>query len=298
MVLFINEKNIKGDLKMNKDLITLHTAVLLFGLSGLFGKLIEVPTLIIVSGRVIFASIFLYIVLRIKKEKIEITSLTSRKIMLLQGTLLFLHWFSFFQAIKLSSVALGLLSFSSFPIFTTFMEPIFFKEKLEKGKIITAIITFIGISMVIPLKEVDPKMLGGIGMGIFSGFSFAVLAIMNKNFSSSVSGIKLTFYQCLGASFWSIPILFLWNKIPSIRDIFLIVLLGVIFTGIAHTLFVISLRGISASTASVTACLEPVYGIIFAASILGEIPSLKIIFGGSIIILAAVLSTKTKKIKK
>lgn len=282
---------------MKKKLMILHTAVLLFGLSGLFGKLIETPALIIVSGRVIFATIFLYIVLKLKKEKIELTSQTSKKIMILQGSLLFFHWFSFFQAIKLSSVALGLLSFSSFPIFTTFMEPLFFKEKLERGKIVTAIITFIGISMVIPLNGIDIKMLSGISMGVFSGFSFAILAIMNKKFSNSVSGIKLTFYQCLGASFWSIPVLFLWNKVPSIKDIFLMIVLGVVFTGIAHTLFVISLKGISASTVSVTTCLEPVYGIIFAAFILGEIPSLKIILGSSIIILAAILATKITVLK-
>lgn len=282
---------------MKKDLIILHIAVLLFGLSGLFGKLIEAPSQVIVSGRVIFATIFLYIVLKFKNEKVEMTSPTSKKIIILQGSLLFLHWFSFFQAIKLSSVALGLLSFSSFPIFTTFMEPLFFKEKLERGKVITAIITFIGISMVIPLNGIDVQMLRGIGMGVFSGFSFAVLAIMNRKFSSSVSGIKLTFYQCLGASFWSIPVLLLWNKVPSGKDIFFMLILGVVFTGVAHTLFVMSLKRISASTVSVTTCLEPVYAIIFAAFILGEIPTLKIVLGSSIIILAAFLSTKRTVLK-
>ncbi|MGB6128507.1 MAG: DMT family transporter [Psychrilyobacter sp.] len=282
---------------MKKDLIILHIAVLLFGLSGLFGKLIDAPAQVIVSGRVIFATIFLYIVLKFKNEKLEMSSPTSKKIIILQGSLLFLHWFSFFQAIKLSSVALGLLSFSSFPIFTTFMEPLFFKEKLESKKVITAIITFIGIFMVVPLNGVDSQMLSGIAMGVFSGFSFAVLAIMNKKFSSSISGIKLTFYQCLGASFWSIPVLLLWNKIPSRKDIFFMIVLGVVFTGIAHTLFVMSLKRISASTVSVTTCLEPVYAIIFAAFILGEIPTLKIVLGSSVIIFAAFLSTKTTILK-
>lgn len=282
---------------MKKDLSILHIAVLLFGLSGLFGKLIEAPAQVIVSGRVIFAAIFLYIVLKFKNEKIEMSSPTSRKIIIFQGSLLFLHWFSFFQAIKLSNVALGLLSFSSFPIFTTFMEPLFFKGKLERGKVITAMITFIGISMVIPLNGIDIKMLSGIGMGVFSGFSFAILALMNKKFSNSVSGIQLTFYQCLGASFCSIPVLLLWNQIPSGKDIFFMLILGVVFTGIAHTLFVMSLKRISASTVSVTTCLEPVYGIIFAAFILGEIPSLKIISGSVLIIFAAVSATKTTVFK-
>lgn len=282
---------------MKKDLIILHIAVLLFGLSGLFGKLIDAPAQVIVSGRVIFATIFLYIVLKFKNEKLEMSSPTSKKIIILQGSLLFIHWVSFFQAIKLSSVALGLLSFSSFPIFTTFMEPLFFKEKLESKKIITAIITFIGISMVVPLDGIDSQMLSGIGMGVFSGFSFAILAIMNKNFSSSISGIKLTFYQCLGATFWSIPVLLLWNKVPSRKDILFMIILGVVFTGIAHTLFVMSLKRISASTVSVTTCLEPVYAIIFAAFILGEIPTLKIVLGSSVIIFAAFLSTKTTILK-
>ncbi len=94
---------------MKKDIILLHTAVFLFGLSGLFGKLVSSPAEIIVSGRVISATIFIYIVFKIKKERIDLLSPESLKIVGIQGTLLFLHWFSFFQSIKLSTVALGLL---------------------------------------------------------------------------------------------------------------------------------------------------------------------------------------------
>ena len=150
--------------------------------------------------------------------------------------------------------------------------------------------------MVIPLNGIDMKMLRGIGMGVFSGFSFAVLAIMNKKISSSVSGIKLTFYQCLGASFWSIPVLLLWNKMPSVKDVFFMLILGVIFTGIAHTLFVMSLKRISARHSE---ChhLPRTYDIVFATFILGEILGLKIVLGSGLIILAAVSATKTTVLK-
>jgi len=281
---------------MKKDLILLHIAVLLFGLSGLFGKLINSPAEIIVSGRVVSATIFLYIILKLKKEKVYLFSAANIKIILFQGSLLFLHWFSFFQSIKLSTVALGLLSFSSFPVFTTFMEPLLLKVPLERKKVIIAFITLMGISVVTPVGSLDPHMSKGILLGIFSGFSFALLAIVNKKLSKDISGIKLTFYQCFGASLCSIPVLFSnISMLPSGRDLLLLTALGVIFTGIAHTLFVSSLKKVSASTVSVTTCLEPVYGIAFAAIFLGEIPGSKIILGSSLIIMAAFSSAKTDK---
>lgn len=278
---------------MKKDLIFLHIAVFLFGLSGLFGKLVDSSAEIIVSGRVISASIFLYLILRIKKERLNLSSPGTIKIILFQGSLLFVHWFSFFQAIKLSTVALGLLSFSSFPIFTTFMEPIFLKVSLKRKDVVAALITFIGIAVVTPFNTMDSSMLTGVILGVFSGFSFALLAIINKKLARNIPGIKLTFYQCFGAALFSMPILLRdTSNLPKGNNLFLLIILGVVFTGIAHTLFVSSLKKLSASTVSVTTCLEPVYGIIFAAFLLGEIPGLKIILGSTLIIFAAFSSTK------
>lgn len=278
---------------MKKDIVLLHIAVLLFGLSGLFGKLISSPAEIIVSGRVISATVFLYLILKLKKEKINLHSPETLKIIALQGFLLFLHWFSFFQSIKLSTVALGLLSFSTFPVFTTFMEPLFLRITLERKKVAIAFITLIGISVVAPIGNLDSHMSRGILLGIFSGFSFALLAVINKKLSTVTSGIKLTFYQCFGASLCSIPVLLSKaGSLPSGKDLFLLIALGIIFTGIAHTFFVSSLKSVSASTVSVTTCLEPVYGIAFAAAILGEIPNMKIFLGCALILMAAFSSAK------
>lgn len=281
---------------MKKDIILLHIAVLLFGLSGLFGKLISSPAEIIVSGRVISATIFLYVILKMRKENLNLLSSDTLKIIGIQGGLLFLHWFSFFQSIKLSTVALGLLSFSTFPVFTTFMEPMLLRVPFERKKVLISFITLMGISIVAPIGSLDSHMTRGILLGIFSGFSFALLAVINKKLSKATSGIKLTFYQCFGASLFSIPVLFSnLTILPSGRELGLLIALGVIFTGIAHTFFVSSLKSVSASTVSVTTCLEPVYGIVFAAIILGEIPDIKIFLGCSLILLAAFSSAKTDK---
>ncbi|MBI3413637.1 MAG: EamA family transporter [Candidatus Aenigmarchaeota archaeon] len=55
------------------------------------------------------------------------------------------------------------------------------------------------------------------------------------------------------------------------------------------------MKKIKAQTASVIATLEPVYGILFAALLLGEVPESKVIIGGSIILLTVIYKTIVPK---
>jgi len=72
------------------------------------------------------------------------------------------------------------------------------------------------------------------------------------------------------------------------RDRLLLILLGIVFTAGAHGLFTISLRSVPVTTVGITSGLEPVYGMLFAWLLLGEIPSLLMAIGGTLIIGAGV----------
>jgi predicted dehydrogenase len=63
---------------------------------------------------------------------------------------------------------------------------------------------------------------------------------------------------------------------------------------LAHTLFIRSLRALSAHTASVVAALEPVYGIALALLLLGEMPPVRTLAGAVLIIGAALYATRTR----
>ena len=77
----------------------------------------------------------------------------------------------------------------------------------------------------------------------------------------------------------------------SKRDIFYILLFATVFTLVSRYFYINGLKGVSAQTAGVISCLEPVYGIILAFIILGEVPTVKEIIGGLIIMGAAVYSS-------
>lgn len=83
---------------------------------------------------------------------------------------------------------------------------------------------------------------------------------------------------------------------PShLADWFWLAVLGIFCTGLSHTLFVRSLDGLDARSAGMIIALEPVYAIACAWWLFGDQPSLRMLAGAGLIILATVLSARGNK---
>jgi drug/metabolite transporter (DMT)-like permease len=269
------------------SMIFIHVAVFFFGLAGLFGKLVALPATLIVLGRVIFACLVLAVVLVAQRRSLRLHARRDGGYMVLMGLVLAIHWITFFQAIKVSTVAIGLLTFSTFPVFVTFMEPCFLNERLRKSDVIVALAAAAGVALVIPRFEFANQIVQGVLWGIASGFTFAVLSILNRRFARHYSSLVIAFYQDLVAAVALLPLVFVYDVRWELKDIMFLVFLGVVCTGLAHSLFIRGMALIKAQTASVVACLEPVYGIVVAAFLLNEIPDMRVITGGGVILCAA-----------
>lgn len=273
----------------------IHIAVFLFGLSGLFGKLISLPPIIIVFGRVFFSSIFLLIIMLYFKKGIKLKQQKDYFYFVIMGVILAIHWSTFFQSIQVSTVAIGLLTFSTFPVFVTFLEPYFFKEKIKLSDVVIAMITFLGVVFVIPKFQLGNNLTQGVLWGILSGFTYAILSMLNRKYIKEYSSSVIAFYEQLIATIVLIPFLFLQKPVFQPKDVFLLVLLGIVFTGISHSLFISGLKNIKTQIAGIISSLEPVYGIIFAAFLLREIPTLREMLGGIIILCTVFYSTIKSK---
>jgi drug/metabolite transporter (DMT)-like permease len=275
----------------------IHLAVLLFGMAGLFGKLLSLPSVVIVFGRTIWASTALIAWLTLRRQW-HPPHFRDRGLLLFSGVLLAGHWFTFFESIQVSSVAVGLVTFSSFPLFVTFLEPLFFKERLQRRDLMTAALVVLGLLLVVPAYSFANRVTLGAFWGICSGASFAALALMNRRFSrrnASIStALSIAAVQNSVAALLLLP--FVWGAGDSYKttDLFYLAFLGIFCTALAHALFISGLARIRAQTASVLAGLEPVYGILFAFLLLGERPALRTLLGGGII-LAAVFGASQNK---
>ena len=193
---------------------------------------------------------------------------------MLQGALLALHWCTFFISIQISTVAMGLLTFSTFPVFVTFMEPFFFKERLGVKNCVVALVVFVGLVMVIPSFDLSREPVKGALWGVTSGFTFALLGLVNRKNVKTIPPLDGSpFYQNVFAALFLIPwVVFLDIDFPTPREIFLLILLGGLCTALSHFLFIKSLVYIKTRTAGIITALEPLYGILLAMIFLGKFP--------------------------
>nr|WP_169219711.1 DMT family transporter [Brasilonema sp. UFV-L1] len=219
---------------------------------------------------------------------------TSRKILLslaVQGIILAVHWVTFFYSIQVSTVAVGLISFSTFPIFVTFLAPLLFGGKIRGFDVTISIVIFLGLLLVAPEFKLENDITRGIIWGTLSGLTFALLSLLNKKIANLVSPIVIAYYQNLVASIVLAPFAFRYLNSLSSKSIVLLFILGVGCTAFAHTMFIKSLQSVRPQIASITACLEPVYGIIFAYIFLNEAPTLRMMVGGGIILSITLLAS-------
>ncbi len=278
----------------HRGLGELHAAVFLFGIAGLFGKWLALPAVWIVCGRAGFAAVVLGLVVLGTKQQWRAASGRDALALAALGALLAFHWTAFFHAIQLSSVAVGLLTFSTFPVFVTFLEPWFFGETLRGRDVAMAAAVAVGLALVPPSWDVGNAAARGAMWGVASGVSFAVLSVANRKYVGSYPAATIACWQNGIACAVVLPLALGSGAAPSPRDWLLLACLGVFCTALAHALFVHSLRFVRTQLASVTACLEPVYGIAFAWILLHDAPSTRTLLGGGIILAATIAATRMR----
>ena len=108
------------------------------------------------------------------------------------------------------------------------------------------------------------------------------------------SDVAIAFWQNLWAALVLLPLALATDGIPALdgRSVALLLVLGLLCTAFAHTLFIGALTRVTAHAASVIAALEPVYGIVLALLLLGEVPSLRTLVGAVLIVGAAIVATR------
>jgi drug/metabolite transporter (DMT)-like permease len=275
----------------SRSLLDIHLAVFLFGFSGLFGKWLALPPVLIVFGRVVFAGATLAALMAAGKRPFRIAPRRDLAILAACGLLLAAHWTMFFKSVQVSSVAVALLSYSSFPVFTAFLEPFLARERWDPASLVYALFCLLGVGLIVPGLDLSDAVVRGVLWGLGAGLSFSLLSVLNRGLASRHPSVSVAFHQDLFAALFLIPAVFGTGLPASGRDWALIAVLGVVCTAAAHTLFIEGMKGVGARTASVLSSLEPVYGILLAMAFLKEGPSLRTVSGGAVVLAAALAAT-------
>ena len=254
----------------SQGILELHAAILLVGLAGLFGKFLELSPVVIVFGRAGFAGVALGLVMLLPRRSADARRKWPTKWVAVSGVLLAVHWVAFFQAIRVSTVAVAVLTFSSFPLFVTFLEPYCFDERPRRRDLFTAVLVLVGVALIVPNFDFHDRITQGVLWGVLSGLLYAVLCLLNRKLLATESTLMLTWGQNTAACLALLPLVLVTGTMPSLPEILLLAVLGVVCTALAHFLFIHSLSFVRAQLASVVTALESVYAIVFAVLFLGK----------------------------
>jgi len=280
-----------------RHLFELNIAILLISTSGILGRYISMSPPVTIWIRCIMAAIILGAFCWHKKIDLKIKHKKDWLSIIISGLFFGAHWVTYFYALHLTNVAIGMLSLFTYPIITALLEPLFFKTTLNKKHVLLGIVVLIGIYFLSPEFNIENNQTKGVLFGLISAVFYAGRNIIMKKKVANYHGSMLMFYQMVVITLVLWPVLFIFEVNPTTNDWKALLVLALVTTSIGHTLFVMSFKNFSVSAASIMSSLQPIYGIIFGILFLTEIPTSNTLIGGFLILTTVVIESfqSTKK---
>lgn len=273
----------------------LHFIVLIWGLTSVIGKLIHLPAFTLVAWRTGIAALALVIILRVRRAAFP--DRTSQRRLLASGLLIGTHWYLFFLATHTGGPSACLTGVSTMALWTALLEPLFTRTfRWRALDALLAILVTIGVAIAV---SGDPResTLTGVLIGIAAGLVASVFSLINARFVQRLEPMVISLYQMTGAALLTTVCAILLSPpgapvMPAtISEWAWLLVLSLGCTVFAYAASVALLKKISAFSFSLTANLEPVYGMTLAVLMLGsdEIRSATFYLGSAIVIACVVV---------
>lgn len=287
-----------------KNALYIIVAGTLWGIISIFVnqlRIIGFNSMQVVSIRVLFSALVLVFYLLIKdRQQLKIK---LKDIPLFIGTgvgsIIFFNY-CYFEAIDIiGGASIPALLLYTAPIFVMILSVILFKEKITKKKLISLVMTFLGLALVTgAFSSSDKISIFALLLGLGSGLGYALYSIFGKFLVDKYSAITITTYTFVIATIFSVPFSEIVQNLDlliSPKGILSALALAVVSTVLPFLLYTKGLYGMEAGKASILATVEP-----FVATIVGVLffketmTSFKII-GMLLVLLAIIILNVNKK---
>lgn len=286
------------------DYIKLHFVVFLWGFTAILGKLVTIPSVEMVFYRTLLAAIGMGVVILILRGSFKVSQSDLIKL-LLTGFIVALHWLTFFASGRISNPSTSLVGFATCSLWAALLEPLAKRTRIQIVEVGLGVVVIIGLYIIFSFNFQYPM---GLFLGILSGITCAIFAVINSKLVSRVSSLTITFYEMIGAcigvaiffplytSQWAVD-----GKLhlaPTWADWLWIAILSLVCSVYAYAVAINLTKKLSVFFIQLTLNLEPVYGIVLALIVFGEKEVMSWNFYvGTIVILGAVLAYPLAKNK-
>jgi drug/metabolite transporter (DMT)-like permease len=278
------------------EYLKLHFIVLLFGFTGILGKLVSIPAVEMVFYRTLLASAGMVVLLLVVKGSFKVSGGDFTRLML-TGFIVAAHWLTFFISARVSNVSVSLVGFATASLWTALIEPLVKGYRIKTVEIVFGLIVLGGLYTIF---SSDFGYSYGLILGVLSGLTCAIFSVINSQLVKRIDSFTITFYEMTGACLAVCTFLPVYRvywaedqqlrMLPAASDWIYIALLAWLCSVYAYSAAVELMKKVSVFFFQLTLNLEPVYGIIMAVVVFGDTEKMTVNFYiGTLIIMAAVL---------
>lgn len=275
----------------NKVILRYLFALTLYGTIGLFLHFVSYSSEFVVLCRGLFGSLFIYLVLRFRKEKIDRESIRKNLFMLaLSGIALGLNWVFLFTGYRYGIAVTSLCNYMA-PIIVVVITSLFYKEKINLKQIICIILAFVGMLLLLGIFEgIVQTDMRCVLCGSLAAVGFVILVLINRKIQD-IGQLEKTLIQLLFSMLAVLPYVYFNDGFPKVFDLrstLLVLVLGFLHTGVAYIFYFSSIDTLPAQSIAVLGYLEPVMNLLIGGLILHEKIGITGILGAVLIILASI----------
>ena len=224
--------------------------------------------------------------------------------LIISGLILGANWAFLFEAYKHTSIAVATISYYVAPVILAVLSALFLKERPALRKLVCIGVSIIGVAMVSGIftggaNGADTML--GVKFGLAAAASYAVLTVINKTIKD-IPPLNATLIQLVAACGVLLPYSLVSGEFSGLSvnafAAVLLIILGVLHTGIAFWFYFSSIRGINAQTVAVLSYIDPLTAILLSVLILHETMDVWQVMGAILIIGSTFLSEVAGKIGK
>lgn len=273
----------------------LLVACIIYGTVGIYMQWLEDMSVgSIIFYRLLFGLAAVLFYLAITGNLSQIALKRKKKYLLLLGILYVSQMFSYYSAIRYLGASSAVLLLYTDPIYLTILAPLLLGEKNTGKTIFALFLGLIGVFYVTRpeggFEQLDfgSSYLKGVLFGLTGGLFSSGVIISVRYLRDEYNGLTQLFWQSAISLFFlspfavSVPLDVLTTNLP------VLMLFGILITGIGAVFYIRGVTGVSAITGSILTLLEPVSCIFFDYTVLGS-PIHSGMLTGCIFILAAAI---------
>ena len=270
------------------------TSMAIFGTVGIFVRFIPMASAAIAFCRGVLGCAFLLILMALTGKKPNLRDIKRNGwILAISGAAIGINWILLFEAYRYTTVAIATICYYLAPAFVTLGSPLV-GEKLSGKKLGCIGVALVGMVFVSGVLQGNQSgnflgVLLGLGAAVF----YASVILMNKKVSP-ISAYDKTLCQIGAASLVIAPYLLIaggleFSAMTGLGWVMLLVV-GIVHTGIAYALYFGGIRDVNAQTAAILSYLDPVLSILLSALILRERLDIFSVIGAVLILGSALYS--------